>query len=259
MSVPILAYHHIQAEFGGCLPYTTLTQFRRQIAFLHDQGFRSISIADYVSGAELGPKNVIITFDDAYRSAYTDALPVLHQFGFVASIFVITKYVDDWNRWEDPSARFKVQHCSWEELRELAEEGWEIGSHTVTHPNLKTTSSTAAWHEVRYSKEVLEDRLKRRVKVISYPFGCFNDRTIALVKKAGYEAGCTLGYSAKGPGDQEYALSRHGVYFFEPFGLFRVKLQDNLLSSLDQVKQKLMAAAAQNALLRFVWTKQKFL
>ena len=197
MSVPILAYHHIQEGIGGCLPYTTLKQFSKQIEFLHENEFHSISIRDYVNGKTSGDKNVIITFDDAYKSVFCSALPILKRFGFAASVFIITKFVDDWNHWDYSLAKSKAQHCSWDELRQLASEGWEVGSHTVTHSRLNTISEATLWHEIRYSKVVIENELDIAANVFSYPFGWFDPKTIKMVKQAGYEAGCTLGYSSR--------------------------------------------------------------
>ncbi|MFQ5648477.1 MAG: polysaccharide deacetylase family protein [bacterium] len=258
MFVPILAYHKVQNEFELGASYTTPRQFERQIKFLYENGFKSISLEEYVQNNNHGPRDVIITFDDAYASVFENAFPILRQYDFTATIFVITKYVGDWNSWDYHGNRFRFEHCTWQQIEILAKEGWEIGSHTVSHPNLRSLSLKTLWFELRYSKDVLENQLNQPIKVMSYPFGSFNSNVIGLVKKAGYEAACTLGCNY--PYDQifPYALFRRGVYRFEPFWVFKTKLTNNYWSHCDDIKQKLISGLAQSTLfLRLLRTSIK--
>lgn len=238
MFVPILAYHKVQDEFELGISYTTPRQFERQIAYLRENGYRSISVDEYVRGENLHPKSVILTFDDAYESIYENAFPILSKHGFTATIFVITKFVGQLNRWDYHAERFQFTHCTWPQLQFLATQGWEIGSHTVDHANLRSLSSRRIWHELRYSRDVIEHHVQEKVNVISYPYGWYSAQIIEMAKSAGYRAGCTLGYTSDRRSAAQFALARRGVYVLEPFALFKHKLGNDPLSRFDDVKQK---------------------
>lgn len=247
MFVPILAYHKVQSDAELGVTFVTPKTFATQVEFLHNAGFKTISIHDYLAGHDIPARPVIITFDDAYTCVYENAFPILKQYNFTATIFVITKFIGNVNQW-DYSFR-KTSHCDREQLQALLEAGWEIGSHTVNHLNLRTLSDSQLWYELKYSKEVLENQLQKTVGVVSYPFGKFDERVISAVREAGYSGGCTLGYNFPYNQVFPYALFRRGVYFFEPSALFRAKLENSVLSHLDDVKQRFITFCSQATLL----------
>ncbi|MFQ5770933.1 MAG: polysaccharide deacetylase family protein, partial [bacterium] len=100
MFVPILAYHKIQNNFDLSLNHITPGQFEKQIKYLYLNGFTTISISEYIKNKSFDDKKVIITFDDGYVSVFEHALPILSKYKFTATIFVISKYVGDWNKWD---------------------------------------------------------------------------------------------------------------------------------------------------------------
>lgn len=243
MFVPILAYHKIQREFELGLSYTTPRQFEKQIAYLHDRGFKSISIARLLSSRPVPTNSVIITFDDAYESVYKNAFPILCKYNFTGTLFVITKFAGKLNGWDYHSGRFQFSHCSWDQIRCLARAGWEIGSHTVSHPLLRKLSPRELWFEIRYSKDIIEQKIQRSTNVFSYPFGWYNKGVIECVQKAGYLGACTLG-DRMPVIPSRYALFRRGVYVFEPLAYFKQKLQNNRFSHLDDVRQTVFTRVA---------------
>lgn len=249
MFVPILAYHMVQPHFNLGITRVTPKQFEKQIKYLYDSGYKTISLNDYIKQKMDNGKNVVITFDDAYASVYQFAFPTLKKYNFTATIFVITSYVGHWNKWDYNFSRFKFHHCTWDQLKNLVSEGWEIGSHTVTHRNLNALSNNEIWNELKISKDILENQIQKLVNVISYPFGKFDERILELVEKAGYVGGCTLGHNFPNNQDFPYALFRRGIYLLEPFSLFKVKLQNNYWSHYDDIKQKLIAFCSQGTLL----------
>jgi len=246
MFVPILAYHKVQNDAELSVTFVSPKVFEAQISFLCKAGFKTVSIHDYLTGRDIPDRPVIITFDDAYSSVYENAFPILQRYNFTATIFVITRFIGNVNQWDYSFQR--TSHCDHAQLQILNEAGWEIGSHTVNHLNLKTLSDNQLWYELRYSKDFLENKLKKAIHIISYPFGKFDGRVISLVKQAGYLGGCTLGYNY--PYDQvfPYALFRRGVYFFEPSVLFRAKLENSVLSHIDDLKQKFITFCSQGTL-----------
>jgi len=249
MFVPILAYHKVQVQPELGVSNITPRQFERQIKYLYDNGFKSTSIDDYVNGRSIGNKNVIITFDDAYTSVFENAFPVLDKYNFKATIFVITKFVGDYNKWDYHFKKFRITHCNWEQIKTLQDRGWEIGSHTVSHPNLQKISTKKLWFEIRYSKEVLENYLNREITTISYPFGSYNKQTIDIVKLSGYAAACTLGHNYPYNENFPYALFRRGVYCFEPMSIFKLKLSNGSFAHIDDMRQKVFSWVSQRGII----------
>lgn len=190
--LPILMYHHI-----GYIPkdasqlYRDLTVsppvFESQMAYLAKEDYHPISfsaLSDYFSsGKKIPERSVIITFDDGWKSQYEHAIPVLKKYHFKATFFIIVNYVG--------SSAF----MSWDQLKELIGQGMEIGSHTLSHPNLKTISEGKMNQEVASSKAILEKKLKTKIIVLAYPYGAYDSRVIKAVKRAGYALarGCQRG------------------------------------------------------------------
>lgn len=249
MFVPILAYHKVQKTKDLGVTYITPEQFEKQINYLYHSGYRTISIADLLQGKGVNSKSVVISFDDAYSCVYDFAFPILTKYHFTATLFVITKFVGMTNSWDYHLKRFQFRHCTWEEIKNLDRAGWEIGSHTVTHPNLNNLSPNKLWHEVVYSKHILETILKKSVNVFSYPFGKFNKRVIRYVQQAGYLGACTLGTGFVSGQQFPYVLHRRGVYLLEPMLLFKIKLQNNYWSRFDDLKQRMITFCSQGSIL----------
>ena len=258
MFVPILAYHKIQDNFDFSITRISPKEFGRQVRYLAEHGYSCLAIRDYLSGKPLGSKKVVITFDDAYESVFQHALPILAQYNFTASIFTISDYVGRWNDWDYNPFRIRAKHCDWSQLRTLVAEGWEIGSHTATHRMLSTLPTKQIWSELKDSRMKMEDKLACPVHIISYPFGRFDTRVLNLARAAGYLGGCTLGYTLKDRSFGSFVLTRRGVYLREPFKWFEIKLQNNIWSHYDDVKQRAITFCSQASIfLRYLQYRNK--
>lgn len=243
---PILTYHTIQPQPDFGITWITPRRFEKHMRYLRQAGFQAISIVDQVQG--LGhlrkhEKYVTITFDDAYVSVFDFAWPILKKYGFTATVFAISEYVGGSNAWDHHILRRRLRHCNRDQLVLLAEDGWEIGSHSATHRLLTSLNGPELWRELHGSKTRLEDELRRPVKVISYPFGQCNSIVIKYASEAGYLAGCTLG--SRGEAQGRFALPRRGVYLGEPMALFRAKVEPSGWSRIDNWKQDLVSFFAQ--------------
>lgn len=170
--VPILMYHSISENlFAKSHPYyqinTTPKVFARQMRWLKRAGYRTMDLTEMLTALEAGKdlsRTVVITFDDGYRDFYTDGLPVMKQCGFTATIFLAT------DRIHDTSARIEgADYLTWREVRELHAEGVRFGSHTVTHPDLRSLDPEQIDYELGYSKETIEQKLGTPVESFSYP------------------------------------------------------------------------------------------
>src|SRR5207247_7240212 len=105
-------------------------------------------------------KTVAITFDDGYKNFHGEAFPVLKEFGFQATVFLVTGYCGKDNRWNgQPSGIPKLDLLNGDEILEMASHGIDFGSHTVNHPDLTKLSANEASDEILKSKSKIQDLL----------------------------------------------------------------------------------------------------
>jgi len=124
-------------------------------------------------------KAVILTFDDGYLDNYLYADPVLDSFSFKATFNIISGMVGD------------SEYMTEEEILALSKRGYEISSHTVSHPSLEQLSSNALNRELVDSKIALEKLTGEKVITLCYPAGKYNAEVEAAVKSAGYKMAIT--------------------------------------------------------------------
>lgn len=184
--IPILAYHSLDPDrFAGKLAITP-ELFKKQMYFLKRKNFRTpgLEFCAREKGMEgLWEKYAAITFDDGYLDNYEKAFPVLKEFGFAASFFVTATEIG------------KPGFMSWEMIQTMAyTPGIEIGSHTLSHRPLTDIPEEEAWEAIVSSKKILEERLGKAVKAISYPSGAFNEKILEMVEHAGYQYGCAASH-----------------------------------------------------------------
>jgi peptidoglycan/xylan/chitin deacetylase (PgdA/CDA1 family) len=159
---------------------------------------------------------VHVTFDDAFRSVAT-AVPVLRRLGFPATVFACPGLADGDCIFNIPELAPLLQAhkedlttMSWAELRDLVENGVEVGSHTLTHPHLTKLGDDELRRELVESRARLEDELGARCRFLAYPFGEEDARVRSAARSSGYEAAFAL------PGDQmssdPYAVPRVGIW-----------------------------------------------
>ena len=147
------------------------------------------------SGDRMPERTVAITFDDCYRDNLT-AAQVMRELGLPATFFLPTGFVgtDKVFPWDDNLPR--LPNLTWDEVRQLADMGFEVGSHTVSHPDLGSASPEEARYEMIASRNELERRLDRPVRWFAYPFGGVNNfrpGLLPVVEEAGYE-GCVSAF-----------------------------------------------------------------
>jgi peptidoglycan/xylan/chitin deacetylase (PgdA/CDA1 family) len=205
--VPILMYHRINVVDASTPEITRrLTVhpdiFRRQMKWLKRHGYRTLTqrrlFDGLMCGRRLGRKPILITFDDGYRDAYSNASPVLARLEMRATAYVITGRISG----SDPS------FLTWPQLRRLERRGVEIGSHTVSHRPLTTLSDSQASAELVRSRRVLERRLGHRVPWLAYPIGSYDARIARLARRAGYRLAVTTEYGALQSARRPLALPR---------------------------------------------------
>jgi len=126
--------------------------------------------------AQEGPRGLLsITFDDASRSQYVHGLRIAKDFGIVGTLFVITSEANAAQ--ENP----KSWGMNWGQIRAFRDAGWEIGSHSHTHPYLTQLSTADVIRELDISRAVIEAGVGVRPVSFSAPYGDHDARTVGLV------------------------------------------------------------------------------
>jgi len=194
--VPILVYHSV--DDSGCLISVSPHFFRRQMYYLHENGYRTVSLPEalkYVKTSERkrlqDEKLIVITFDDGYQTVYTQALPVLEQCSFNATVFLAAGLCGREIRWKyrrDVSPKYRM--LTWDEVKLMGNRGIDFGAHTLTHRRLTDLSLDAAREEIWQSKLLIEHMLGRSVDTFAFPFGMTNDSLKSIVRGA-FRAACT--------------------------------------------------------------------
>jgi peptidoglycan/xylan/chitin deacetylase (PgdA/CDA1 family) len=204
-------------------------RLERQLSFLVERGYRGATFSQAVSRPPAA-KTLAVTFDDGFRSVLEQGLPILSRLGLPGTVFVPTELVGGpgamaWpgtDRWLGTPHEDGLRSLSWEELGTLADAGWEIGSHSRTHPWLTQLGDEQLAAELRGSREDCEERLGRECTSVAYPFGAVDGRVVRAVADAGYRAAAALPMRLHRRRALEWP--RVGIYSNDPFPRFRAKV-----------------------------------
>jgi len=195
------------------------------MAFLNERGFQTICLSRMLElihcPSSLSGKPVAITFDDGFRSVYESALPVLCEYGQTATVFLSTglsRPVSGDVRLPSSCGR---EMLSWDEIDELVAAGFELGAHTMTHPDLTSLDGEAVFREARGSKDIIEDRAGVEVDFFAYPYGWF-DREVERIIAGIFKGACTVELALAGRGSDPWAMERVDAYYLRGERLFRV-------------------------------------
>ncbi len=197
----IVLYHRVVAAHKPVRdPFAvTASAFDEQVAWLASH-FDVMTVHDLVARIERRDATGLaaITFDDGYDCTIERALPVLKRYGVPATVFLDTARLN--------SGGSALRDA---DVRTLAESGIEIGSHTVTHPNLVEVDDVALTRELRLSRERLTALTGQPIDGFAHPFGRYDARVSQAVKDAGYAYACTCRqHRTNEPADDPYQLTR---------------------------------------------------
>jgi peptidoglycan/xylan/chitin deacetylase (PgdA/CDA1 family) len=223
-AVPILTYHSL--DDSGSVISTPPSVFRRQMQILHEKGFQALRLEDAVAawttGDPLPARPVVLTFDDGFRNVLEHAAPVLGELGFGATVFVVAGHCGGKNDWYGQISEVPILPLlTWTEVRQLADAGFGIGSHSSQHGRLDRLSGADAEAEVAGSKKALEDRLGRPVTTFAYPYGLAGEAARRLVA-ANYAAACSVELGVAREDDDRHWLRRVEMFYFTNPSVFRL-------------------------------------
>jgi peptidoglycan/xylan/chitin deacetylase (PgdA/CDA1 family) len=222
----ILMYHSI-AEDPSYLHSVAPIAFEEQMRFLATK-YNVISLdqlVDCFNGKGSLPDNpVAITFDDSWANHYTVAYPILKKYNLPATVFVVPDWVAPCEVSQTKETRPDgKRHMTWDQIREMSQNGISVGAHTISHRSLATLTIEEARYELLESKARLEQQLGQPVKFFAYPYGAFRDLSkdiVRMVAESGYVCAVTSLSGTNGRSTNLYALRRteieaiDGMYVF---------------------------------------------
>lgn len=178
--VPILMYHYISVPPENADVYrvdlsVTPDKFRAQMQYLAGNGHTPIdfyALSRAITNHEpLPPKPVILTFDDGYLDSYEIAYPILQEFGFVATFFIPTEFIDN-NR---------VGYLNWTMIEEMAAAGHRFEPHARTHSDLRARDDDYLIWEILGPQETLAAHIGYVPRYFSYPSGRYDENVLAML------------------------------------------------------------------------------
>lgn len=211
--VPILVYHRLGEAVTDSMTVRTAV-FASQLQYLAANGCTVIPLrrlVAYLAGEAPAPpvRSVVITVDDGHKSVFADMFPLLRRYHFPVTLFIY------------PSAISNAKYAmTWQQLREMRDSGLvDIQSHTYWHPNFKREKKRLRADvyekfvrmQLSKSKAVLEQELGKRVDMLAWPFGIYDEELINRARQSGYVAGFTLERRHAGRSDKLMALPRYLV------------------------------------------------
>jgi len=186
LQAPILLYHHISGEIHYSRYNVDPVVFEEQMKWLSDNSYMTMNISDFASvilaGGQIPLHPVLITFDDGDMDVYQNAFPILKKYGFTATFYVVNNYIGG------------KDMVTINELADLIQNGWEIGSHSNNHLSL-TSKSVDINAEIHNSKVELQNKLGVTINSFAYPFGEINPEVVNRTINFGYNSAVGLGES----------------------------------------------------------------
>lgn len=188
----VLCYHAVSPTWPANLSITP-DALDRQLGTLAARGYRGATFTELLTSREPRPL-MAATFDDGYQSVLKLAKPILDRHGVPGTLYAPTDWPGrpgpmSWpgiDRWLGTPHEPELQSLTWEEIRGLASDGWEIGSHTCSHPHLEEVPDDRLDAELRQSKAVLEEQVGQECASIAYPYGSVDARVEGAARAAGY-------------------------------------------------------------------------
>jgi len=199
--VPVLMYHHIDANSATSRLSVSPESFARQLRFLSEHQYRVMPLSEYAellrSGRKHPKRTVVMTFDDGYADNYTAAFPLLKKYEFPGTVFVVVDWIGS------PGM------LTWPQMREMVAGGLiDIGSHSLTHCDLAQAQPEELRRQLVESKQILETGLQDSVDFLCYPCGFFTQAVLETVKAAGYKGACATHPGKEISLQNEYAMRR---------------------------------------------------
>jgi peptidoglycan/xylan/chitin deacetylase (PgdA/CDA1 family) len=223
LKISVLTYHSI--DDSGSIISTSPKKFKSQMQYLHDKCFNTISLNEMAKciceRQAFPPKSVVITFDDGFKNFYSTAYPVLKEYGFTATVFLVPGYCGRNNQWDgQPKEIPLLDLLDWEEIREMADNGIDFGAHTMNHVDLSKLLAEQAYEEIINSKRVIQKYLEKDVRLFAYPYGRLTSESKDIIKN-NFSGACSVKLDFASLKSDIYTLPRIDMYYFSNNNFFK--------------------------------------
>ena len=223
MRLPVLMYHAVDPQ--PSLISIRPEMFAWQMSWLYYQGYQVISLGDLTGilaqGGAIPAATIVLTFDDGLESLYSYAYPVLAEYGFPATIFLVAGYCGGLNNWpSQPAGVPGLRLLDWDQIRKMDQNKIEFGAHTISHPRLDQLSSTEAEKEIRDSKTKIEEQIGHTVTTFAYPYGRYTPQIKELVSRS-FQGACSTNIGFVESRSDRFAIQRIDINYYKSPVLFR--------------------------------------
>ena len=217
--VPIIMYHRVinKSENEGIYgTYLYEDMFRKHLQYLKDKNYTVITFKDldkigWRNRFKKDKKYIILTFDDGYKDNYDLVFPILKEFNFKATIFLMGS--STYNEWDVKAGGEKeFPLMSVEMIKEMQDYGIEFGAHTFNHPKLNTLSNEEIEHQIVDVKKPLEEKIGKKIITFAYPYGILNEYAKEMAKKAGYTFALATDSGSVCLSDDLYQIRRIAIF-----------------------------------------------
>jgi peptidoglycan/xylan/chitin deacetylase (PgdA/CDA1 family) len=203
--IVVLCYHGVSSTWPAVVTVTPRNLEAQLSQFLR-RGYCGATLCDALT-APRHERTLVVTFDDAFRSVLTVAFPILKRLGLPGTVYVPTAYPDTdkpmawpgYAHWLGTPHEHELACLSWEELRRLRAAGWEIGSHTDSHPRLTSLDEKSLMRELRISREKCESEMGEACYSLAYPYSDYDARVVEATRQAGYALATTVAIGSRPP------------------------------------------------------------
>jgi peptidoglycan/xylan/chitin deacetylase (PgdA/CDA1 family) len=210
--IPILMYHRVATDGPPGLERFRVDPilFEEQLSALAHHGYSTIGLSDWVelsrSEGAMG-KPIILTFDDGYRDFLTAALSPLQKYLFSATVFLVADRIGGFADW-DASYGKAAPLMSWQEIREIADEGIDLGCHSLTHRPMTEMSYSDLMNDTRQARASLEHGLGSPITHFAYPYGAENPAVRSVIAALGFSSAVSCRAALAHLGDDNLSLPR---------------------------------------------------
>jgi peptidoglycan/xylan/chitin deacetylase (PgdA/CDA1 family) len=218
-------------------------RFRAQLEMMLAAGFEFVTVAELVRRAAGGPPPpglAAVSFDDAMRNNLTAALPILRELGLTATVYVPTGWLGGKSPWIGDGGDAAIATA--EGICELAQAGWELGAHTITHADLSQLDYAACRREIEGSCEALMEIAGVTVQTLAYPFGHYGEAAVRATRDAGLIGAVTTGSGSWDP----FELTRAMIGAADPFPVILLKMTDRYEPLLRSAPMRFMRQASKD-------------
>ena len=226
VGIPVFLYHSV--DNSGSVISIAPSEFRVHMQYLKRNGYQTICLPRYVEYLRMGirpSREVVLTFDDGFKNNYTEALPILREFVFTATVFLPTNYIGGVCLWPKDGSIPDFPLLSWDDIQEMSKLGIDFGSHTCSHPYLTKLSEDEVRSELLESKSAIETKINKPVEFFCHPYGDTNRKTQRMAEECGYMGAFGgLDFSLNNTKENLYDLTRVGIAHFSSLQDFKAGL-----------------------------------